>query len=93
MKAYTYSTKLTPRLWGRKEWKKEKINNRHVGHQDLVGPKRNRDHHAKSIEDNGKMVEEMQEKMLEIERKITEKKVYTCLLTNLIYICIYCGSH
>lgn len=50
--------------------------NRNVGHQDLVGPKRNRYHYAKSIEENVKMVEEMQQQMLQIERKITEKKVY-----------------
>lgn len=49
-----------------------------VGHHDLVGPKRNQHHYAKSIEENEKMVEEMQQQMLKIEKYLMEKTVYTC---------------
>lgn len=51
---------------------------RNVGHQDLVGLKKNRYHYAKSIEENEKMVEEMQQQMLQIEKQLIEKTV--CLL-------------
>ncbi|KFK43381.1 hypothetical protein AALP_AA1G118700 [Arabis alpina] len=52
-----------------------KKTDRNLGHQDLVGPKRNRYRHVKSIEENEKIVEEMQQQILRIERKITEKKL------------------
>ncbi|XP_056856990.1 uncharacterized protein LOC108810976 [Raphanus sativus] len=39
-------------------------------------PKRNPYRFSKSIRENEKMLEEMQQQMLELERKITEKKLY-----------------
>lgn len=46
-----------------------------VGHQVLDKPKRNPYSLSKSIEVNEKMVEDMQQQILQMERKITEKKV------------------
>lgn len=46
--------------------------------QDLVGLKKNRYHYAKSIEENEKMVEEMRQQVLQIEKQLIEKTV--CLL-------------
>ncbi|XP_018436271.1 uncharacterized protein LOC108808656 [Raphanus sativus] len=47
-----------------------------VGHQVLDKPKRNPYSLLKSIEVNEKMVEDMQQQILKMERKITEKKLY-----------------
>lgn len=56
-----------------------KKTNEHVGRRDLNEPKsRNQYSFSKSIKENEKMVEEMEQQMLQLERKITEKKVYTC---------------
>ncbi|KAF8108092.1 hypothetical protein N665_0115s0099 [Sinapis alba] len=59
-----------------------------------VGPKRNPYSFSKSIEENEKMVEEMQQHILQMERKITEKKLYhekaiSGLKANLRYGWIY----
>lgn len=53
-----------------------KKTSRNVGHHDLVGPKRNQYHYVKSIEENEKMVEEMQQQMLQIDKELREKTVY-----------------
>ncbi|CAH8338845.1 unnamed protein product [Eruca vesicaria subsp. sativa] len=54
-----------------------KKTNGNVGRLDLNEPKRrNQYSFLKSIKENEKMVEEMQQQMLEIQRKITEKKIY-----------------
>lgn len=68
-----------------------KNTNRNIGHPDLDEPKRSRYRYAKSIEDNQKMIEEMQQHLLQIDKNITERKVYACLLKNhsLSYIYIY----
>ncbi|CAA7020779.1 unnamed protein product [Microthlaspi erraticum] len=53
-----------------------KNTNRNVGHLDLDDePKRSRYRYAKSIEDNEKMIEEMEQQLLQIHKKITEKKL------------------
>ncbi|CAN7035822.1 unnamed protein product [Brassica rapa subsp. trilocularis] len=54
-----------------------KKTNEHVGRRDLNEPKsRNQYSFSKSIKENEKMVEEMEQQMLQLERKITEKKMY-----------------
>lgn len=69
-----------------------KKTNGNGGHQVLNDHKRNPCRFSKSTEENEKMVEEMQQQMLELKRKIIEKKVNTCLFINhslYIYILIY----
>uniref|UniRef100_A0A1J3GWF6 Uncharacterized protein n=1 Tax=Noccaea caerulescens TaxID=107243 RepID=A0A1J3GWF6_NOCCA len=48
--------------------------NRNIGHPDLDEPKRSRYRYAKSIEDNQKIIEEMQQHLLQIDKNITERK-------------------
>lgn len=69
-----------------------KNTNRNIGHQDLDEPKRSLYRYANSIEDNQKMIEEMQQHLLQIDKNITERKVYICMFVekslSLIYIYI-----
>ncbi|CAN6895637.1 unnamed protein product [Brassica oleracea] len=54
-----------------------KKTNGNVGPLDLNEPKsRNQYSFSKSIKENEKMVEEMEQQMLQLQRKITEKKMY-----------------
>ncbi|CAG7899966.1 unnamed protein product [Brassica rapa] len=64
-----------------------KKTNEHVGRRDLNEPKsRNQYSFSKSIKENEKMVEEMEQQMLQLERKITEKKMYhEKAISTLIY--------
>nr|VDD55810.1 unnamed protein product [Brassica oleracea] len=56
-----------------------KKTNGNGGHQVLNDHKRNPCRFSKSTEENEKMVEEMQQQMLELKRKIIEKKVNTSI--------------